>query len=109
VFPAAPAAPAVNPNCNQDILVTPLAPVSGFTIQYSFDDGASWGANTPPTADNCDGYKIKARYVTTLNGDIAAGLAIDCATSAATLRTLDKTAPTADELSELDVQCLDGV
>ena len=63
IFPTAPNAPTVSGGCG-NFTVTPPPSVSGFTIEYSFDDGGTWGANTPPTADNCTGYKIRTRYVT---------------------------------------------
>jgi len=98
IFPLAPPAPTVNSACNADIVVTPPASVTGFNIEYSFDDGATWGANTPPTADNCTGYKIKTRYVTaSACGTIPTGtssIIAACKESPATTRILDKTAPT---------------
>ena len=97
VFPSAPSAPTVNSGF-EAIVVTPPATVSGFDIQYSFDDGANWGNNTPPIADNCAGYKIRTRYVTSSScGSIAAGIAStnsSCGASPATTRIIDKTAPT---------------
>ncbi|WP_035656451.1 T9SS type A sorting domain-containing protein, partial [Flavobacterium enshiense] len=97
IFPTAPSAPTVNSGCGSAIVVTPPSAVTGFTIQYSFDDGVNWGANTPPTADNCDGYKIKTRYVITdVCGGTSAGTggSGSCGASEATTRVLDKTAPT---------------
>jgi hypothetical protein len=94
IFPTAPS-PVVNSGCGP-IIVTPPAAVSGFDVQYSFNDGATWGANTPPTADNCTGYKIKVRYVTsTACGTIAAGTAASsgCESPAIT-RKVDNTKPT---------------
>ncbi len=103
MFPPAPAAPTLNAGCGA-ILVTPppnvtvTAPATGtFTAQYSFDDGATWGANTPPTADNCAGYRIRTRYVTTAAcGTVAANTAsiiAACQMSPATIRTVDLTGP----------------
>jgi hypothetical protein len=96
VFPSAPA-PVVNSGCGA-IIVTPPATVAGFTIQYSFNDGATWGTNTPPTADNCAGYKIKVRYVTSaVCGTIPIGTAstiAGCSESVAVVRVVDNTAPT---------------
>jgi hypothetical protein len=96
IFPLAPSAPTVNAGCGA-IVVTPPASVAGFNIEYSFDDGLTWGANTPPTADNCSGYKIKTRYVTSAAcGAIPAGTAsaiAGCKESPATIRTVDNTAP----------------
>ena len=75
IFPAAPAAPMVSAGCGP-FTVTPPVSISGFTIEYSFDDGATWGPNNPPTADNCLGYKIKTRYVTAAPcGSVPAGSA----------------------------------
>ncbi|MBC7866967.1 MAG: T9SS type A sorting domain-containing protein, partial [Gloeobacteraceae cyanobacterium ES-bin-316] len=96
IFPSAPAAPIVNSGFGP-IIVTPPSTVSGFTIQYSFDDGATWGANTPPTNDNCTGYKIKTRYVTAAAcGSIPSGTSSTiaaCKESPATTRIVDQTAP----------------
>ena len=93
VFPAAPSAPTA-PGCNE-ITITPPPSVPGFIIQYSFDDGSTWDKPIP-TADNCDGYKIRTRYVTasdcgsTIAG--TAGLGV-CAASPATVRKVDNTKP----------------
>jgi hypothetical protein len=96
IFPTAPSAPVVNSGCGP-IVVTPPASVSGFNIEYSFDDGMTWGANTPPTADNCSGYHIRTRYVTASNcGSIAAGTASTdaaCAQSPATIRAINQSSP----------------
>jgi hypothetical protein len=93
IFPAKPDAPTVNSGYHA-IVVTPPTSISGFNIEYSFDDGATWGGNTPPTADKCDGYKIRVRYVTaSACGSIAAGTSLSCSTSDATTRIVDNTAP----------------
>ena len=96
IFPTAPPAPTVSSGCGL-FTVTPPASVSGFNIQYSFDNGATWGANTPPTADNCTGYFIKTRYVTAAAcGPIPAGTAsviAACKESAATIRAINQTFP----------------
>ena len=94
IFPAAPPAPTVNSGCGP-IVVTPPPAVVGFTTQYSFDDGATWGANTPPTADNCAGYRIRTRYVLVAAcGSTPVGTTAACATSPATIRRIDTQAPT---------------
>jgi len=97
VFPTAPPAPTVNPDCGA-ITVTPPASVAGFNIEYSFDDGATWGPNTPPVAENCSGYLIKTRYVTSSAcGANPVGTASSnavCEESAAATRIVDLTAPT---------------
>jgi hypothetical protein len=95
IFPAAPSAPTVNSGCGA-ITVTAPASVAGFNIEYSFDDGATWGTNTPPTADNCAGYKIRTRYVLAATcGSTIAGTAGSggCGASPATLRKVDNTKP----------------
>jgi uncharacterized repeat protein (TIGR01451 family) len=96
VFPAAPPVPVVNNGCGP-VIVTPPPAVNGFDNQYSFDDGVTWGGNTPPTADNCAGYKIKTRYVTSSAcGNVPAGTAsgtAGCQESPATTRIVDMTAP----------------
>ena len=93
VFPTV-SAPIVNTGCGP-IIVTPPPTVTGFNIEYSFDDGVTWGTNTPPTAENCAGYKIKTRYVTTADcGDNPAGTfsSTGCP-SPATTRIIDLTPP----------------
>jgi hypothetical protein len=95
IFPAAPPAPALNSGCGPIVVTAPPA-VSGFNIEYSFDDGVTWGANTPPTADNCTGYLIRTRYVlaadcgNTLTGTTGTP---GCDISPATTRKVDNTAP----------------
>jgi hypothetical protein len=95
IFPAAPPAPTVNGGCGPIIVTNPPA-VAGFNIEYSFDDGATWGANTPPTAENCGSYQIRTRYVlaTDCGGTIAGAAGpVGCNVSPATTRKLDHTAP----------------
>jgi hypothetical protein len=95
IFPPAPSAPTVSTGCGAFSVSAPPS-VSGFNIEYSFDDGATWGANTPPTADNCTGYKIRTRYVTATNcGNTLAGTAGTgaCGMSPATTRKVDNTKP----------------
>jgi hypothetical protein len=94
IFPAAPT-PVVNNGCGA-IVVTPPPTVAGFDVQYSFNDGSTWGGNSPPTADNCTGYKIKVRYVTNVAcGSIPAGtVAPTGCESPAVTRTVDNTPPT---------------
>ncbi len=95
VFPAAPSAPVVSAGCG---LFTVTAPptISGFNIEYSFDDGATW-TNPLPTAENCAGYLIRTRYVlsaacgTTLAG--SASSSASCKESSATLRIVDLSNP----------------
>jgi hypothetical protein len=94
IFPTVPA-PVVSTGCGPIVVTAPPA-VAGFAVQYSFDDGATWGPNTPPTADNCTGYKIKIRYVTAAScGTIAAGTAGAglCGESVAVTRKVDNTKP----------------
>jgi hypothetical protein len=85
----------VNTGCGP-IVVTPPPTVAGFNIEYSFDDGVNWGTNTPPTAENCAGYKIKTRYVTTANcGSMPAGtVSTTGCPSPSTIRIIDLTPPT---------------
>ena len=111
VFPAAPT-PDVNLGCGP-IVVTPPPAVYGFDVEYSFDDGATWGANTPPTADNCAGYYIKTRYVLSIACDsIDVGETSSdpvCAESPAVVRIIDSSAPTftvpADTTISKDADC----
>jgi hypothetical protein len=97
IFPAAPPAPIVSPGCGPFTVIPPPT-VDGFNIQYSFNDGATWGANTPPTADNCAGYRIRTRYVLAATcGSTPAGTASTnpaCAASPATTRIVDTQDPT---------------
>jgi hypothetical protein len=94
IFPTAPA-PIVNSGCGA-FTVTPPPAVSGFDVQYSFDNGITWGGNTPPTADNCAGYQIKVRYVTNaVCGNIPSGTAPPAGCeSPVTTRKVDNTPPT---------------
>ena len=106
IFPPAPPAPVVNAGCGA-IVVTPPAAVAGFNIEYSFDDGVTWGTNTPPTASNCTGYLIRTRYVTSSAcGSIPAGTASSlagCNMSPSTLRRIDNVFPTATPLPDINV------
>ncbi len=90
IFPENTTAPTVNGGFGPIVVTEPPA-VSGFVVEYSFDDGVTWGANTPPTADNCSGYKIKTRYRFT--GTCAGISTTACATSNATTRIVDNTDP----------------
>lgn len=96
IFPAAPPAPVVSAGCGLFTVTAPPS-VAGFDIQYSFDDGVTWGANLPPTADNCSGYKIKTRYVlSTACGSTPAGSfssSASCKESPATTRIIDRSGP----------------
>ena len=108
IFPAQPAAPTVNSGAGA-ITVTPPASVAGFNIEYSFNDGGTWGANVPPTADNCAGYKIRVRYVTAAAcGTIALGTWSACSTSDATTRVVDNTLPTLSGLVAKSVDTDEG-
>ncbi|MBA2249782.1 MAG: hypothetical protein H0W12_06275, partial [Chitinophagaceae bacterium] len=113
VFPSALSAPIVSPGCGA-FIVTPPANVNGFIIQYSFDNGVTWGPNIPPTADNCAGYKIKTRYVTAATcGSTLAGssnLTAPCNESPAVTRIVDNTAPVWTTVAgslNVSVQCND--
>lgn len=107
VFPEAPAV-NVSTGCGPIVLTPPATIPAGFTVQYSFDNGATWGQPIP-TADNCDGYLIKARYVTSAAcGIIPAGTfstTAPCAESPAVLRIVDNTFPTASNPLPVYVQC----
>lgn len=92
VFPNNSVAPTVNSGTGIPIVVTPPTTVTGFAIEYSFDDGATWGTNTPPTADNCTGYKIKTRYKLT-GTCTGAATTLNCAISPSTTRVVDTTPP----------------
>ncbi|TMI61229.1 MAG: immunoglobulin domain-containing protein, partial [Bacteroidetes bacterium] len=115
IFPAAPTAPVVTPGCGL-FTVTPPASITGFTIEYSFDDGVTWGGNTPPTTSNCNGYRIKVKYVTSaVCGTTAAGTAstiAGCSESPATIRIVDLIAPTwttTPGALNVTLQCNDAV
>ena len=92
IFPMAPT-PVVN-SCGPIVITDPSPMPAGFTIQYSYDNGSSWGGSIP-TADNCAGYNIKARYVTSAAcGNIPAGTAAPGACeSPAVTRKVDNTKP----------------
>jgi hypothetical protein len=95
IFPAAPPAPTVNSGCGP-IVVTDPPTIPGFNIEYSFDDGVTWGSNTPPTAENCSGYQIRTRYVLAADcGGTLAGTTgpAGCDVSPSTTRKLDNTPP----------------
>ncbi|WP_321370370.1 HYR domain-containing protein [uncultured Draconibacterium sp.] len=92
VFPQAPI-PDVDSGCGP-ITVTPPPTIDGFDIEYSFDDGATWGPNVPPTADNCDGYHIRTRYITAVLCDsIPIGTVSECSISPEFIRIVDNTPP----------------
>jgi hypothetical protein len=96
IFPAKPAAPTVNSGTGPITEVSAPEVVEGFNVQYSFNDGSTWvnDLSIIPTADNCNGYKIKVRYVTaSACGNIAVGSSLGCSTSDATTRVVDNTAP----------------
>jgi hypothetical protein len=64
VFPAAPITPLVSNTCNTSVFVPVLPSVSGFTAQYSFNGGNTWGTiNTSPSTPGC--YQIITRYILT--------------------------------------------
>lgn len=110
VFPNNNIAPTVNSGTETPITVASPTTVTGFTIQYSFDDGANWGTNTPPTADNCAGYKIRTRYVlANACGTITAGSTISCAVSPATTRVIDTTAPTFSVPTTAISECVNNI
>ncbi len=97
IFPPAPTAPEVTAGCGA-FEVTPPATITGFGIEYSFDDGATWGtSNQSPTADDCSGYVVKTRYVlaagcgNTNAGDGSSNSA--CSESPATNRIIDTSPP----------------
>ncbi|MBK6566016.1 MAG: T9SS type A sorting domain-containing protein [Saprospiraceae bacterium] len=64
VFPSAPAAPMISNTCNTSFVVPVLQPFGGFTAQYSFNGGNTWGtSNTSPTTPGC--YQVVTRYILT--------------------------------------------
>lgn len=64
VFPSV-ANVTINNACSLPIVFNNFPVVNGFTRQFSYDDGLTWGAEQPNPPDNCAGYKIRVRYVTT--------------------------------------------
>jgi hypothetical protein len=64
VFPAAPGAPLISNTCNTAVTVPVLQPFGGFTAQYSFNGGNSWGtSNVSPAIPGC--YQVLTRYILT--------------------------------------------
>ncbi|WP_167604839.1 PKD-like domain-containing protein [Maribellus sediminis] len=95
VFPAAPL-PDVDSGCGP-INLTPPPTVAGFDIQYNFlgGDGDWTYDNIPPTADNCEGYPIQIRYITSEVCDtVSIGTINECSVSDVFLRRVDQTPPT---------------
>lgn len=97
IFPAPPSTPTVSAGCGDFTVVAP-ALVSGFDVEYSFDDGDHWAtSNASPSADDCTGYDVRTRYVlaadcgNTLKG--TPGPLPDCSQSPALNRKIDKTPP----------------
>ncbi|MGQ7868174.1 HYR domain-containing protein, partial [Sunxiuqinia sp. sy24] len=110
VFPVA-QVPVVNDGCG-DIEVTPPTLVDGFDIEYSFDGGSTWGSSNyySPPADNCAGYRIKTRYISSALCDpTPVGAISECNDSPEFLRSVDRTAPTftvpADLTISKDADC----
>ncbi|MBK8347905.1 MAG: hypothetical protein IPL08_09840 [Saprospiraceae bacterium] len=96
IFPAAPAAPVLGTNtCNTAIVVPTVPTVPGFTAQYSYDNGSTWGTSaTSSTTPGC--YTIKTRYVTAATcGTIIAGTTAPaaCAESIASNAVIFPAAP----------------
>ena len=99
IFPPAPTAPVILPGCGL-IEVTPPPIISGFIVQYSYDNGTTWETTEfGPSADNYDGYLVKTRYVLDLLGGCGstpngeASTISACGESPATLRIVDTTPP----------------
>lgn len=110
VFPSNNTVPIVNSGAGIPIVVTSPTTVTGFNIEYSFDNGVNWVTNTPPTTDNCEGYKIKTRYVlANACGNITTGIIPDCAISPATIRVVDTTAPTFDVPATVLSVCVNNI
>jgi hypothetical protein len=91
--------------------VTPPATVAGFTIQYSYDNGSTWGTSNTQNAESCTGYNIRVQYVlTSACGDNLAGTASPCGASQATFRKLDKTNPTASNPGSVNnLKCISEI
>jgi len=109
VFPQAPI-PDVDSGCGP-ITVTPPPTVEGFDIEYSFYDGAdgTWGPNVPPTEENCDGYRIRTRYITnTLCDSIPIGTVSDCSVSPVFIRVLDLTPPSFTVPADTTITLIDS-
>jgi hypothetical protein len=97
IFPPAPTAPVVTTGCGI-FSVTPPPTITGFNIEYSYNNGATWATtNQGPSAESCTGYQVKTRYVlASACGNTIAGTASSnpgCSESPATLRRVDNTPP----------------
>jgi hypothetical protein len=68
IFPVPPTPEIDQEGCGEFTVVTP-APIPGFTLQHSYDDGNTWTTNNEQSQEECDGYLVRTRYIL----DIACG------------------------------------
>jgi hypothetical protein len=108
VFPATPAAPVVENTCNASLVIPVLPVFAGFTAEYSFDGGVSYGtSNISATTPGC--YQLRSRYVLgTECGDFAPGTLppAACAESAVTNAIIFPAAPSAPSFTNA---CVNGI
>jgi hypothetical protein len=92
VFPSV-ANVTINNACSLPIVFSNFPVVAGFTRQFSYDDGLTWGAEQLNLPDNCAGYKIRVRYVTTGACGIVPALTPSPCPSPAIIRIVDTQPP----------------
>ncbi|MBK8441921.1 MAG: hypothetical protein IPL35_00260 [Sphingobacteriales bacterium] len=82
IFPPAPSTPVVANQCGGTLTIPIPTTYAGFTPQYSFDNGSTWGTTNTTSVTGC--YNLMIRYVLTAAcGSTPANTSIACASSAA--------------------------
>jgi hypothetical protein len=62
IFPQAPTLAAITPRCNTNITIPAITNTPGFTRQYSFDNGMTWGTSNMSTFSTPGCYSVKDIY-----------------------------------------------
>jgi hypothetical protein len=116
IFPATPAAPVVSNTCNAALTIPVLNAVTGFTAQYSFDNGGNWSTSNVSASTTPACYSMKTRYVANQCGTIAANTLppAACAASATGYAVIFPAKPSAPVVSNtcntaLTIPALDDV